>query len=207
MKFCVLTGSPRENGNTAALLAPFLDECRKLGVELQVIPLRDRDVRPCLGCRSCQDCLDGPGCVQEDGFAEIFSAMSASDVIVLATPIYAFFCTAPMKALMDRAIYAGTKNYGREKGPRLLAGRRAATVVTCGYRPERGADLWEEGLKRWCRHGGLEYLGILCRRDHGGTGPFMNEEREQAARDFAQALYLALRADQMAELTGKEGRP
>lgn len=206
MKFCILTGSPREDGNTSALLAPFLNECQGLGVEIRLIPLRGRDVRPCLGCRRCQDCLDGPGCVQEDGFAEIFAAMAASDVIVLATPIYSFFCTAPMKALMDRAIYAGTKNYGRERGPRLLAGRRVATIVTCGYRPERGADLWEEGLKRWCRHGGLEYLGILCRRDHGGAGAFMNEEREQAARDFAQALYLSLRADQMAELTGEEGR-
>ena len=149
---------------------------------------------------TCQDCLEGPGCVQDDGFGEVFQAMADSDVIVLATPIYAFFCTAPMKALLDRAIYAGTKNYGRVKGPRLLEGKRLAAVVTCGYPPERGADLWEEGLKRFCRHGGLEYMGILCRQDRGGAEPFMNEDRAQAARDFAQALVLAVRADRMAGL-------
>lgn len=200
MKFCVCTGSPRAEGNTAALLAPFLEECRALGVEAQVISLHDRAVKPCLGCMTCQNCLEGPGCVQDDGFEEIFRAVADSDVMVLATPIYAFFCTAPMKAFLDRAIYAGTKNYGRAKGPRLLEGKRLASVVTCGYPPERGAGLWEEGLKRFCRHGGLEYMGILCRQDRGGEEPFMNEDRAQAARDFAQALVLAVRADRMAGL-------
>ena len=200
MKFCVCMGSPRAEGNTAALLAPFLEECRALGVETQVIFLHDRAVKPCLGCMTCQDCLEGPGCVQDDGFGEVFQAMADSDVIVLATPIYAFFCTAPMKALLDRAIYAGVKNYGREKGPKLLAGKGAAILSTCGYPPEKGAGLWEEGLKRFCRHGGLEYMGILCRQDRGGAEPFMNEDRAQAARDFAQALVLAVRADRMAGL-------
>ena len=197
MKLCVLMGSPRKNGNTAALLAPFLEECAALGMETETVWLYDRKVNPCLGCMACQDCLDGPGCVQEDDFEEIFRAMAGCDVILLATPIYAFFCTAPMKALLDRAIYAGVKNYGREKGPKLLEGKRAASIATCGYPPERGADLWEEGLKRWCRHGKLEYLGILCRRDWGRGEPFLNEERAQAARDFARALHMAVRLEEL----------
>ena len=197
MKFCVLMGSPRPEGNTAALLAPFLEECASLGIETETVRLYDQAVNPCLGCMACQDCLDGLGCVQEDDFEWIFQAMAGSDVIVLATPIYAFFCTAPMKALLDRAIYAGVKNYGREKGPKLLAGRRLASIVTCGYPPEKGAGLWEEGLKRFCRHGGLEYMGLLCRRDRGRGEPFMNEDRAQAARDFAQAIRIAIRAEEL----------
>lgn len=193
MRFCILMGSPRERGNTAALLRPFLEECGGMGVETKVIPLYDRAVNPCLGCMVCQDCLDSLGCVQDDDFEEIFQAMADCDVIVLATPIYSFFCTAPMKALLDRAIYAGVKNYGREKGPKLLAGRRLVSIATCGYPPERGADLWEEGLKRWCRHGGLEYMGIFCRWDRGRREPFMSEEREQAVRDFAQAIRMSIR--------------
>lgn len=201
MKFCVLMGSPRKDGNTASLLRPFLEECQALGAETETIWLYGRAVNPCLGCMACQDVLDGPGCVQDDGFEEIFQSMLSCDAVILATPIYSFFCTAPMKALMDRAIYAGVKNYGREKGPKLLAGKRAAVIATCGYPPEQGAGLWEEGVKRWCRHGRLEYMGMFCRRDWGKREPFMNEEREQGVRDFAQALILAVRADRMAELT------
>lgn len=192
MKFCVLMGSPRREGNTAALLRPFLEECGAMEIETEVIWLYDRAVNPCLGCMACQDCLNGPGCVQDDDFEEIFRAMANSDVIILATPIYSFFCTAPMKALLDRAIYAGVKNYGAVKGPKLLEGKRMAAVATCGYPPEKGADLWEEGLKRFCRHGGLEYMGIFCRRDWGRREPFMNEEREQAVRDFAQAIQMSV---------------
>lgn len=197
MKFCVLIGSPRREGNTAALLAPFLEECQVLGVETETVWLYDRAVNPCLGCKTCQDVADRPGCVQEDDFEEIFQSMRNCDAIILATPIYSFFCTAPMKALLDRAIYAGTKNYGAVKGVKLLEGKRMAAIATCGYPPEKGADLWEEGLKRFCRHGGLEYMGIFCRRDRGGAEPFLNEEREQAARDFAQALQMTVRLEEL----------
>ena len=197
MKFFVLMGSPRQNGNTAALLNQFLEECAVMGVETQVVSLYEKMVNPCLGCMSCQDCLDSPGCVQDDDFEEIFKAMAGCDVIVPATPIYAFFCTAPMKALLDRAIYAGVKNYGREKGPGLLSGRRLAAITTCGYPPEKGAGLWEEGLKRFCRHGGLEYMGMFCRRDLGRSEPFMNMERERDVRDFAQAIRMSIRAGEL----------
>lgn len=197
MKFCVLMGSPRLDGNTAALLAPFLEECGAMEVETQIISLYDREINPCWGCASCQNVQDGPGCVQDDGFEEIFQAMAECDVIVLATPIYAFFCTAPMKALLDRAIYAGTKNYGAVKGVKLLEGKRLAAIVTCGYPPEKGADLWEEGIKRFCRHGGLEYMGIFCRRDRGGAEPFLDEERERAVRDFAQAIRMSVRGSEL----------
>lgn len=197
MKLCALMGSPRKQGNTAALLGPFLDECVGLKIETEVIALYDRELRPCLGCMVCQDRLDGPGCVQRDGFEDVFGAMERCDILLLATPIYAWYCTAPMKALMDRAIYAGVKNYGQEKGPALLAGKRVASIATCGYPPERGADLWEEGLKRWCRHGKMEYMGMFCRRDPGRRTPFMNEEREHAVRDFARAIHLAIRAEEL----------
>lgn len=192
MKYTVLMGSPRQRGNTAALLAPFLEECALMGVETETIPLYERRIAPCLGCMACQDCLEGLGCVQQDDFPQVFQAMEACGVLVLATPIYAWYCTAPMKALLDRAVYAGNKKYGREKGPALLSGKGVASIATCGYRPGQGADLWEEGLKRMCKHGGMDYLGTLCCRDLGRAVPFLDQEREQAARDFARAIHLSL---------------
>ena len=195
MKFCILMGSPRRSGNTAALAGEFVDECARMGVETRAIPLYDRAVNPCLGCKACQDCFDGPGCVQDDDFEDIFAAMAGSDAVIFATPIYAWYCTAPMKALLDRAAYAGSKRYGESRGPDLLAGVRAASIVTCGYPAEKGADLWEEGLKRTCRHMGMEYMGLFCRRDRGGNEPFLDEEKARAVRDFAQALRLAIQVD------------
>ncbi len=195
MRVCLLQGSPRKGGNTAALAEEFLDECGSLGMERCRIDLYDGQVLPCLGCMACQDHPGGPGCVQKDGFEELFSRMADSQLIVLATPIYAFFCTAPMKALLDRTIYAGNKRYGAAPAQHLLEGRRLASIATCGYPPERGADLWEEGLKRLCRHSGMEYMGLFCRRDWGRETPFLDGEKARAVRDFAQALHLAVKVD------------
>ncbi len=94
---------------------------------------------------------------------------------------------------MDRLIYAPNKYYGPEgRQPALWKLKQVAAIASCGYHPDRGADLWDEGLKRWCKHGEMDYLGMLCRRDFGPQEPFMNEERDEAARDFAHALYLTV---------------
>ena len=193
MKFTILFGSPRPKGNTAALLAPFLDECAGMGVETRRIDLYQQDLRPCVGCMACQNCLDGLGCVQKDDVGPVFEEMLSGDLLVFATPIYSWYCTPPMKALMDRVIYAGVKKYSPEKGMSLLEGMRVASIATCGHPSERGAELWAEGLKRWCGHGKMEYIGIFCRCDPGRQRPFMDEARERDVRDYAQALRLAVR--------------
>ncbi len=189
MKLCILLGSPRKQGNTAALVEEFLRQWEQFGEKSQVISLYEYRIGPCLGCMTCQDRMDGLGCVQQDDFAELFQAMAEADLLLLATPIYAWYCTGPMKALLERAIYAGNKNYGSQKGPALLAGTYVASLTTCGYPPEKGADLWEEGLKRLCRHSKMNYLGMFCGRDLGRSVPFLDEKKRQGVRDFARVLH------------------
>ena len=190
MKYTILMGSPNHDGNTAALLRPFLDENQEMGIEQDVIWLYERDVKPCLGCKACQNVTDRLGCVQEDDFQMIFDSIQTSDVLVLATPIYSWYCTPPMKALMDRLIYAGCKYYGEKKQKSAYFMKQVATITTRGYSQDKGADLWEEGLRRWCKHGEMDYLGMYCRRDTGKKDEFMNERVEFDVRDFAHALYV-----------------
>lgn len=190
MKYTILMGSPNRDGHTAAILRPFVAENQEMGVEQDVIWLYERKIDPCLGCKSCQDVRDDPGCVREDDFEAVFDSVMTSDVLVLATPIYSWYCTAPMKAAMDRLIYTGCKYYGQEKQKSSLWMKQVATLVTCGYAPEKGADLWEEGLKRWCKHGEMDYLGMYCRRDYGPDRPFLDGDAEFDVRDFAHALYI-----------------
>ena len=46
MKYTVLMGSPRKNGNTAALLRAFMEENRDMGIEQDMIWLYDRTILP-----------------------------------------------------------------------------------------------------------------------------------------------------------------
>ncbi len=193
MKYTILMGSPRHDGNTAALLRPFLEENEKLGIQQETIWLYDQNIQPCVGCKSCQDVVGELGCVHQDDLEEIYHKVLDSDLVVLATPIYSWFCTPPMKAAMDRLIYGGCKYYGAQRQESTLAGRKLMTFATCGYPPEKGTDLWGAALLRWCKHSGMEYLGMYCHRDTGVKEEFMNERVEADVRNYAHALYTAVK--------------
>ena len=96
---------------------------------------------------------------------------------------------APVKAVIDRAIYASCKYYGDDPhGPALFKGKRLALLTTCGYPVEKGADLYEEMMKRYCKHCGLTYAGMLAERQRNLKEAFMDAAKESHAREFAKAL-------------------
>ncbi|WP_295765609.1 flavodoxin family protein [uncultured Oscillibacter sp.] len=192
MKGLVLMGSPRKGGNTAALLGPLREELGAGGLETETIWLYDLDIRPCVACRRCQEDWTGFGCPQEDDVRTIFRKVLESGLLILATPIYSWYCTPPMKALLDRLVYGMDKFYGQARGPSLWEGKALALLLTCGYRPEKGADLFEEGMRRYCKHSGLRYLGSHAERHLGYGTVFMDEEKEARTRAFARELMFAV---------------
>lgn len=193
MNALLLTGSPRRNGNTAALLTPFRQELETAGLETETVWLYDRDIRPCTACRRCQRDWTGFGCPQEDDVQQLFPKILNSGLLVFATPIYSWYCTPPMKALLDRLVYGMNKFYGPERGPSLWAGKAVALLLTCGYRPEKGTDLFEEGMRRYCKHSSLRYLGSHAERHLGYGTVFMDRKKEEGCRSFARELTAALR--------------
>ena len=122
----------------------------------------------------------------------IFDRVLAADLLVLATPIYSWYCTPPMKALLDRLVYGMNKYYGPEKGPALWAGKGMALLMSCGYRPEQGCDLCEEGMRRYCKHSQLRYLGSHAERHLGYDRPFMDPDKEARTRAFARELLASV---------------
>lgn len=185
MKYLILMGSPRKSGNTQTLVAPFADELKRLGHEVSELWLYDMEIHGCEACRACQKDWDRFGCKHKDDMYGIFDKVLDCDVLVLATPIYCWSCTAPMKAALDRLMYGMNKFYGEEKGPSLWSGKPVALITTCGYRPEKGADLFEEAMRRYCKHSSLVYDGMLCERDLGYKSVFASEEKTEHAKSFA----------------------
>ena len=151
-KVCILKGSPRKEGNTNALTESFMDVLKEKGCNVTEFTLYDMELKPCLACRGCQQDWSAAACVRDDDMNLIFDAVMASDLIVIASPIYSWYCTAQMKMVLDRLVYGLNKYYGDKKGPSLWAGKQVALLTTCGYKPEKGADLWETGMKRYCKH-------------------------------------------------------
>ena len=193
MYMTVLFASPRgAHSNTRALLVPFLETWRAAGHTAEVFSLFDLHIESCRACRGCQMDWEHPACVLADDMPAIFDAVLRSDILLLAAPIHSWFCPAPMKAALDRFVYALNKYYGpRGRGPSLLSGKSLAILTTCGYRPEKGADLFIEGMRRWCRHTDMRYMEALTERHLGYDHTFMDAEKETRARAFARSLMQA----------------
>ncbi len=183
MKTLILMGSPRLHGNTAELCKPFSDELKNNGAEVRYITLADKNIAPCKGCYACQNVQGKYGCVQRDDMTAIAEDILWADCIVLATPIYAWYCTAPMKALLDRH-YGFNKYYG-SVDECLWAGKSVAILATHGYEREYAVSPFETGIKRLCAHSNLNYVGLYSVRDEDDIASFQTEEAVKGAKKFA----------------------
>lgn len=191
MKYCVIFGSPRKNGNTAAMLSVVLEELRKTEAEICEFNAYDMDIAGCRACLGCQKNKEEICCVTDDDMQPILKAAAESDVIILAAPIYIWSAPAPVKAVIDRLVYSGCKYYGDDPhGPSLFEGKQLALICACGYPVDKAADLYEEEMKRYCKHTKMKYIGMLCERQRNLKEPFMDEEKKLRAEEFAKKLSL-----------------
>lgn len=97
----VLNGSPRKNGNTAALVDAFSEGAERAGNDVARFDVALMDIAPCRGCLGGGVEVDSP-CVQKDDMDAIYAAYRAADVVVLASPMYCWSFTAQEKAVLDR---------------------------------------------------------------------------------------------------------
>ncbi len=184
MNVLILMGSPRLNGNTAELCKPFIAELKANGADVRYVTLADKNIAPCKGCYACQEISGVYGCVQRDEMPA--GDMLWADLIVLATPIYAWYCAAPMKNVLDRH-YGFNKFYGSAEGS-LWAGKKVAILATHGYDGAYATDPFEIGIERLCKHSDLTYLGLYSVRDTDNLASFRTPEAVAGACAFAQKL-------------------
>lgn len=125
-KVLVIVGSPRESGNTAELANAFAEGAKSAGHEVNVYSLAKYKVN---GCRGCDACMRTGRCVQNDDMSNlIFDKLVECDVVVLATPIYCYMCTALLKAFVERTYPLSMHRAGR-KGTVLLSTAQAGGSV------------------------------------------------------------------------------
>ncbi|WP_245589147.1 flavodoxin family protein [Desulfatirhabdium butyrativorans] len=113
-KIAAIFGSPRRNGNTAALLNKAVSGATDAGAEVTSIVLRDLRMSPCLEIYGCRK---NGRCVIEDDFHAVSDLLLASDGIMLASPIFFYTVSSHTKILMDRCQSLWVKKYWIEKQP------------------------------------------------------------------------------------------
>ena len=128
MKILVLNGSPRPNGNTAAMVGAFAEGARESGHEVTVVPVCQKKIGGCLACEYCHTKGEGK-CVQQDDMQEIYPVLEEAEMIVLASPIYYFSFTGQLQCAINR-IYALDKPKNLKKAALFLSS--GSNHVYCG---------------------------------------------------------------------------
>ncbi|HOV84779.1 MAG TPA: flavodoxin family protein [Syntrophobacteraceae bacterium] len=100
MKIVCLLGSPRRKGNSSMIAERFCSTAQGLGAEVRTFALNDLSFRGCQGCMTCKTRLDR--CALEDDLTEVLDAVRATDLLVLASPVYYWDVSSQMKAFLDR---------------------------------------------------------------------------------------------------------
>lgn len=188
MKVCILMGSMKKSGNTAALIEPLKDQLEVSGIEYEYIWLKDFKLEECKGCFTCQSIDEVPGCSINDEMNTVFKSILSSDCIIFASPIYTWFCTSSMKIVLDR-LFSMNKYYGNtETNYTLMQGKKYAVVSTCGNELETGVDLFEKAVIRLAEQSEIEYIGILAARDINGISDFETSEVVKQAKEFGKTI-------------------
>jgi multimeric flavodoxin WrbA len=131
MKVVAFNGSPRKDGNTAALLRKVLSPVARAGIDTELVQVGGLPVRGCAACYHCFQAKDRRCAIQNDIVNACIEKMLAADGIVMGSPTYFAGMTAEMKALVDRAGLVSVANgrlFSRKIGAAVTVNRRGGAV-------------------------------------------------------------------------------
>jgi multimeric flavodoxin WrbA len=119
VKIIGISGSARsefdmaqEKSNSEELLEVALEECKKLGADVELIKLRDYKIGYCKACYStcntqCHfycSCYAKNTPLADDMTTKLYDKILAADGIIFATPVNNFAVSSLMKIFLDRCI-------------------------------------------------------------------------------------------------------
>ena len=199
MKVLAINGSPKmDKGNTAVILAPFLEGMTEAGAEVELFYTSQLEIKPCNGAFTCW--LATPGeCQLKDDMQMLYPKLRQADVWVLATPVYVDGVSGPMKNLMDRTIpllHPSIELRDDHTRHPPLEGTRFGKVVlvaNCGLWEADNFDPLIVHMRAFVKNLYREFAGALV-RPHGvmfrgmiQTGAPVNDVLE-AAREAGRQL-------------------
>ncbi len=146
MRIVTILGSLRRQGNTAKVLTWVEDRLRSEGHEVDHANVLDYSVR---GCGECMACKNGTVelCSIQDDANGLFRRMVASDLVLVAAPIFCWGFPAQIKGLIDRTYCMMDFEGERTDVPRLH-GKPIGLLLTGGGEEADNADLILRGFEQ-----------------------------------------------------------
>ena len=164
-KVIVISTSLRPGSNSNALAEQFAEGAKAAGHEVELISLRGKEIKFCVGCLACQKL---GRCIINDDVNDIMAKVIESDVVCWATPIYYYEMSGQMKTLIDRMNAMYPKDY-RFRDVYLLS----TATEDAEHVPQRaitGITGWIDCYPKSRLAGTLFCGGVTMPRDIEGNG-------------------------------------
>ena len=123
MKTLIINGSPRREGNTAALIRELK---KHLGGEVVELSAFYSDIAPCVDCRGCWETAQ---CVVHDEMQVIYD--DDFDNVVVASPVYYGTLPGSVLSLISRLQPWHVATFFLEK-PMIQRPKKCAAILTAG---------------------------------------------------------------------------
>ena len=106
MKVLAVNSSARtgSESKTEIMLNALVDGMREAGAEVEIVNLKDKKVRVCVGCYTCWTKTPGKCIHQDDMSKELFPKWIESDLCIYATPLFHHTVNATMKTFIERTL-------------------------------------------------------------------------------------------------------
>lgn len=142
MNTVVLYGSPRNNGNTNAMLNSFLKDVKG---EIYIVDSYSAKVSP---CNDCHYCWSHNACVIKDDMTMIYEKVYSANNLVIASPIYFNSLPGSLKNIIDRFQVSWSS---RKRKDSVKSLPKKGALLFCGGAPAYenqffGAELIAKGL-------------------------------------------------------------
>jgi multimeric flavodoxin WrbA len=128
MKVIGIAGSLRSKSNTLLYVKTALEVLKKEGLETELISLKGKEIKPCIGCYDCAKKKKGVCTIKGDDFNEILGKMREAEGLILGSPVYLSSVVPQMMALLARATfvsYWSDKFFTGKVGGPITVARRA----------------------------------------------------------------------------------
>ena len=127
MKVLVINGSPRKNGNSAALFSQMQTIFEKENVEIDYYQIGSKDIR---GCMACGFCHEHGQCVFKDDVNDLAKRFESADGLVVISPVYYGSASGTLISLLDRLFYSSRFSKRFKVGAAFAVARRGGTGFT-----------------------------------------------------------------------------
>lgn len=136
-KVLIISTSLRGGSNSEILAKECEKGAKAAGHDVQFLSLKEKEIKYCIGCLSCQR---SGSCVIKDDVADVLEIVRKAEVIVFATPIYYYEMSGQMKTLLDRLNPLYASDY---------AFREIYLIATAAENEDSAFDKAYNGLQGW----------------------------------------------------------